>query len=49
MGVEVTWWDIKKSCDPLGRFGTFIRTLCRFIVTAMRKENMMHLKADLGV
>jgi hypothetical protein len=52
MGVEVTWHDIKKSCDSrlaLGTLGAFTRTLCRFIVTAMGEENMNLLKDDSGV
>jgi hypothetical protein len=31
MGAEVTWRDIKKSCDSLGTLGAFIGTLCRWI------------------
>ncbi len=46
VGVEVTWRDIKKSCDSLGTLGAFIRTLCRFIATAMGEENMKRLKED---
>jgi hypothetical protein len=49
MGVEVTWRDIKKSYDTLGTLGAFIRTLCRFITTAMGEENMKRLKDDSGV
>jgi hypothetical protein len=49
MGVEVTWRDIKKSCDSLGTLGAFIGTLCRFIATAMGEENMKRLKDDSGV
>ncbi len=38
MGMEVTWLDIKKSYDSLGTLGAFIRTLCRFIATAMKRS-----------
>jgi hypothetical protein len=40
IGAEVTWCDIKKSCDSLGTLGAFIGTLCRWIATAMGEENM---------
>jgi hypothetical protein len=49
MGVEVTWSDIKKSCDSLGTLGAFIGTLCWWIATAMGEENMKRLKGDSGV
>jgi hypothetical protein len=49
MGAEVTWRDIKKSCDPLGTLGAFIGTLCRYIETAMGEENMKRLRSDSGV
>jgi hypothetical protein len=49
MGVEVTWRDIKKSCDSLGTLGAFIGTLCRCIATAMGEENKKRLKDDSGV
>ncbi len=46
MSVEVTWQDIKKSCDPLETLGAFIGTLGWFIVTVMGEENMKCLKDD---
>ncbi len=46
MGAEVTWRDIKKSCDSLGTVGAFIRTLSLWIATAMGEENMKRLKDD---
>ena len=49
MGAEVTWRDIKKSCDSLGTLGAFIGTLCRWIATAMGEENMKRLRGDSGV
>jgi hypothetical protein len=49
MGVEVTWQDIKQSCDPLGRLGSYIAKMCGFIATALGEENMKHLKDDSGV
>ncbi len=49
MGAEVTWRDIKKSCDSLGTLGAFIRMLCRWIAAAMGEENMKRLKDDSGV
>jgi hypothetical protein len=49
ISVEVTWRDIKKSCDSLGALGAFIRTFCRFIATAIGEENMKRLKDDSRV
>ncbi len=49
MGAEVTWRDKNKSCDSLVTLGAFIRTLCRWIATAMGEENMKRLKDDSGV
>ncbi len=49
MGVELTWRDIRKSCDSLGTLGAFIATMCRFIATAMKEENMKRLKDDPGL
>jgi hypothetical protein len=46
MGAEVTWCDIKKSCDSLRTLGAFIGTLCRWTATAMGEEDMKRLRGD---
>ena len=49
MGVEVTWRDIKRTCNIGMRLGAFVSALCHFIATALGEENMMRLKDDSGL
>jgi hypothetical protein len=46
MGVEESWWDIKKICNALSPLGRFIGALCHFIATALGDEHMKRMEDD---